>query len=409
MTQQNTHPVSSSPSPSEHGGFGVNDTASGVGSDAGTASIRAASSSATQAPRPVSSAATAAGTAGVAFLYDGNGSQWHGMGALLLNDPVFHAAVAEVDALFAPLGHFSLQQELAGHNDADRNQHVEFAQPALFALQVGLTRVLAAHGLQPAAVAGHSIGEVAAAWACGALSLPDAVRVIYHRSMAQAASLGRGQMSAAALGEAEALTLLAQLELTGRVVLAGINSHKGVTLAGSPAHLDQVEAALARQRIAHKRLPLDYAFHSPAVDPERDQVLAALADIQPRETTPCLTTGPAVPRNVAPEDGPGTGSDAGHNVGTSSEPAAITFHSSVTGAILAGSHLDAQYWWDNIRQPVRFAQAMDSLIAAGFTAFVDIGGHPILRGYANECLKHAGVEGHVMATLHRNDGALTLP
>lgn len=380
----------------------MNDTASGVGAGAGTASIRAASSSAAQAPRPISSAATAAVKAGgVAFLYDGNGSQWHGMGALLLNDPVFHAAVAEVDTLFAPLGHFSLQQELAGHNDADRNQHVEFAQPALFALQVGLTRVLAAHGLQPAAVAGHSIGEVAAAWACGALSLPDAVRVIYHRSMAQAASLGRGQMSAAAIAEAEALTLLAQLELTGRVVLAGINSHKGVTLAGSPAHLDQVEAALARQRIAHKRLPLDYAFHSPAVDPERDQVLAALADIQPRDGTPFPLTVAAASSSATPS-APGPGA-------TPPATAAVTFYSSVTGAILPGSRLDAQYWWDNIRQPVRFAQAMDSLIAAGFTTFVDIGGHPILRGYANECLKHAGIEGHVMATLHRNAPELAIP
>lgn len=350
----------------------------------------------------------------MAFLYDGNGSQWHGMGALLLNDPVFHAAVAEVDALFAPLGHFSLRQELAGRNDADRNQHVEFAQPALFALQVGLTRVLAAHGLQPAAVTGHSIGEVAAAWACGALSLPDAVRVIYHRSMAQAASLGRGQMSAAAIAEAEALTLLAQLELTGRVVLAGINSHKGVTLAGSPAHLDQVETALARQRIAHKRLPLDYAFHSPAVDPERDQVLAALADIQPRDGAlpPSDTFMPGSPmqRPQTDDTKPDGTMQAASGMGTSpANSQRIAFHSSVTGAVLPGSQLDARYWWDNIRQPVRFAQAMDSLIAAGFTTFVDIGGHPILRGYANDCLKHAGVEGHVMATLHRNDGHLALP
>ena len=104
---------------------------------------------------------------------------------LLKESPVFSAAIREVDVLFAQYSDFSLEAELAGGNGDHRYELTEIAQPALFAVQVGLTRMLAERGVTPVAVAGHSVGEVAAAWACGALSLADAVAVIYHRSHAQ--------------------------------------------------------------------------------------------------------------------------------------------------------------------------------------------------------------------------------
>ncbi|MGE8635007.1 MAG: acyltransferase domain-containing protein, partial [Achromobacter piechaudii] len=118
---------------------------------------------------------------GPVMVYSGNGSQWAGMGRRLLGDPVFASAIDEVDAHFSQYADFSLRKELAGENGDERYSLTEIAQPALFALQVGITRMLSQRGVVPTAVIGHSVGEVAAAWACGALSLPDAVCVIYHR------------------------------------------------------------------------------------------------------------------------------------------------------------------------------------------------------------------------------------
>ncbi|WZB74647.1 acyltransferase domain-containing protein [Achromobacter insuavis] len=114
------------------------------------------------------------------------------MGNRLMADPVFAAAVDEIDALFAEYSDFSPAAELAARH-ADRYDYTEVAQPTLFALQVGLTRVLAQRGVTPVAAMGHSVGEVAAVWASGALSLPDAVKVIYHRSRLQGLTKARAE------------------------------------------------------------------------------------------------------------------------------------------------------------------------------------------------------------------------
>ena len=304
---------------------------------------------------------------GTAFVYSGNGSQWAGMGKrLLIEDATFRANVREVDALFQQHADYSLEAELAGDNGADRYALTEVAQPALFAIQVGLTRMLAQRGIVPTAVVGHSVGEVAAAWACGALSLADAVAVIYHRSHAQALTQGNGQMTAVALGQGESLTLLDELNLTAALTLAGINSPQGVTLAGAASALTQIEAVLAVRGVPYKRLDLDYAFHSPAMDSIETRIKKTLAHIQPRTST-------------------------------------LPFYSTVSGAMLAGERLDARYWWLNIRQPVLFESAVQALLADGTHLFVEVGPHPVMRSYVIECLKHADLSGQLIPTLNRKD------
>jgi phthiocerol/phenolphthiocerol synthesis type-I polyketide synthase C len=304
-----------------------------------------------------------------AFIYAGNGCQWDTMGAdLLEGSAVFAAAVDEVDALFQRHGDFSLRAELEGRNGvldsgASRLTLTEIAQPALFAVQVGLTRLLRRHGIEPAAVAGHSVGEVAAAWACGALSLADAVRVIYCRSHYQGKTRGRGEMTAVALGEDDTRALLDSGDYPG-IHLAGINSSKGVTLAGDPEALGRLEARLAEQGTFAKRLPLDYAFHSPAMDTIREGVIVALADIAP-------------------------------------QPATIPYVSTVTGGALAAGELGAEYWWHNIRQPVLFDAASKALIDQGSTVFIEIGAHPILRRYLSDALRDRERAGKVIGTLER--------
>jgi phthiocerol/phenolphthiocerol synthesis type-I polyketide synthase C len=299
---------------------------------------------------------------GPAFIYSGNGAQWDGMGRALLSEPHFTDSLREIDAHFAPLAGYSLEAELAGRNGAPRYALTEVAQPALFAIQVGITRLLQHRGFSPIVVAGHSVGEVAAAWAAGALTLRDAIELIHRRSALQASTRGAGQMCAVALDAASTEALLHAQQLQDDIVIAGINSPQAVTLAGPATALDAFEARLRADGIQHKRLALDYAFHSPAMDATREPILHALHKLPLHDT-------------------------------------AIPFISAVSGGPLPGHALDAHYWWQNIRQPVRFSAAIQQLIADGINIFVEIGPHPILRSYIKDCCgPHPAT---ILATLSR--------
>ncbi|SIT31348.1 type I polyketide synthase [Achromobacter sp. MFA1 R4] len=301
---------------------------------------------------------------GPVFVYSGNGSQWANMGRRLLADPVFATAIDDVDAQFAQYADFSLRAELAGENGDHRYQRTEFAQPALFALQVGITRMLAQRGVVPVAVIGHSVGEVAAAWACGALTLPDAVRVIFQRSRLQGQTKGLGRMTAVGISGEQALALIAEHGLAQHVCVAGFNSSRGATVAGAPDALAVLEAALAEQSVFYRRLDLDYAFHSPAMDAIEAGIRESLADIRPRTSD-------------------------------------VPFYSTVTGTPLDGAALDAAYWWRNVREAVRFEQSANQLAADGNNIYVEIGPHPVLRSYLNDTLKTADMPGSVLSTATR--------
>ncbi|WP_025733147.1 type I polyketide synthase [Carnimonas nigrificans] len=300
---------------------------------------------------------------GPVFVYSGNGCQWFGMGqALLKHSPLFAQTIDQVDALYQPLAGTSLRAELEGQH-GDRLDATEFAQPTLFAIQVGLTQLLREHGIEPAAVVGHSVGEVAAAWACGALSLAQAVSVIHWRSHYQGKTRGAGAMLAAALEREELDGWLADPRFSD-IVIAGTNSAKGFTLAGDTRQIAQLQQALTDQRIFARTLPLDYAFHSPAMDSVKQALLDSLSDIR-GGTTRC------------------------------------PMYSTVTGKVIEGSALDADYWWHNIRQPVAFHAALNGLIGAGFRLFTEVGTHPILQRYIKDSLAELGQSGAILTTLKR--------
>ena len=302
------------------------------------------------------------------FVFTGNGSQWQGMGQhLLAKDLAFRAAVQKVDRLFKKYTDYSVAEELAGKSEKSSYELTEIAQPALFAMQVGLTQMLRQRGIVPAAVIGHSVGEVTAAWASGALSLAQAVKVLYHRSKFQGTTKGKGQMTAVRLGEEEVRQLLGNLGLDFSLTVAGINSQRAVTVTGDPSQLALFEAALSDRKVFYKRLDLDYAFHSPAMDPIEADFQVALSDLQPKNSR-------------------------------------IAFYSTVTGGLLAGIELGGNYWWRNIRQPVLFERAINSIQSSGFNVFVEVGPHPISQSYINDCLKDKGTEGRVISTLVRGDG-----
>ncbi|AQQ27413.1 type I polyketide synthase [Burkholderia cenocepacia] len=312
-----------------------------------------------------------------ALVFSGNGCQWVGMGnELYAENAVFRAALDEVDALWCADGSPSLVDVMRGGPGAEWLAGAgaewlaatENAQPLLFAIQVGMIRVIDARGMRYDAAIGHSVGEIAAAWVTGALSLADAVRVIKIRSRAQAMTRGSGRMAAVGVGEAAARELIARHGLARRVEVAGINSPDAVTLAGELQGLQALEAALRGSGKFFQMLDLDYAFHSSHMDRIEPVVLAELASLRPQ---------------------PGNG----------------RFVSTVTGGALAGNALDARYWWRNIREPVRFGDGIAYLIEQGVRLFIEVSPHSILRTYVKQALTGAGVTGAVLPTLKRDHGS----
>ncbi len=285
----------------------------------------------------------------LALVFSGNGSQWQGMGCELLEtEPLFLETVKKINRLLNQYDDISLIDEFKASEENSRLDKTEIAQPLLFALQVGMLRVLESKGLKVDAVIGHSVGEVAAAHAAGILSLDDAVRVIYHRSHAQAKTRGSGRMAAVAVGLDEITTVLKKLELGDLVTIAGINSPKAVTLSGSLFALQSLKEHFKERGVFYKLLDLDYAFHSLAMDSVETQIIKSLDGL--------------------PVD-KGTG----------------VFYSTVTGKKLSGDQLGANYWWDNIRQPVEFLSAMNQMLNDGYQVFLEVGPHPVLRSYINDC------------------------
>ncbi|WP_025600692.1 type I polyketide synthase [Burkholderia sp. WSM2230] len=325
------------------------------------------------APAALVHAQVVAADAPVALVFSGNGSQWAGMGKqLLAEDAVFRAGVEEVDALWCADGSPSLHAMLAASAEAETLAATEHAQPLLFAIQVGIVRAIEASGVAYDACVGHSVGEVAAAWASGALTLADAVQVVKIRSRAQALTRGTGRMAAAGIGEAEARELVLQQGLIGDIEVAGINSAQSVTLAGSLAGLEVLGTALKANGRFFQLLDLDYAFHSRHMNGIEAPVREGLANIAPRTAT--------------------------HR-----------YVSTVTGGPLDGSALDAQYWWRNIREPVRFGDAIAHLVGEGVRLFVEVGPHSILRTYVKQTLAALKETGAPLPTLKRqHDSAATL-
>ncbi|MFF7731145.1 SDR family NAD(P)-dependent oxidoreductase [Streptomyces sp. NPDC008001] len=289
--------------------------------------------------------------AGVALAFSGNGAQWAGMGRdLLEEEPAFRSGVADADEALRPLLGWSVLEELTAAAGDRRPDTTDAAQPLLFAMQVGLVAVLRAHGVRPAGTVGHSAGEMAAAWAAGALGLDAAAQVVVARSRAQAATAGEWAMAAVGADAEQVERWLAPYG--DRLEIAGVNSARDVTVSGDRAAVADLGDRLRREDVFFRDLGLDYAFHSRAMDPLRTDLLAALAGLKPRR-------------------------------------ARLRYASATTGTLLTGSELDAGYWWRNLRQPVLFGAAAAQLREAGCPVFVEVGPHPVLSGY----LRRAGGQG----------------
>ena len=303
------------------------------------------------------------------FIYPGHGGQWAGMGReLLTSSEVFARAVTECDAALEPWTGWSVSAVLRQDPGAPAMETVDVAQPALFAIMVSLTELWKSLGVVPAGVVGHSQGEVTAAYVAGALSLEDAARIVAIRSKLLATLTNGAMMSVVGLTAAELEERVGRFG--GRVSVAVVNSPESVTVSGRPDALaelaEEVEELGARARYVRGATG---AGHSADVDRFRDEVLATFADTMPKA-------------------------------------AEIPFFSAVVGDELDTTALDAEYWFRNMRNTVRFDSAMRSAFRAGFRAFVEPGPHPVLLPAVEQIAADVSVNVLTGGTLQHERGGL---
>lgn len=319
------------------------------------------------APAIVTGARVAAGRK-TAFVFSGNGSQWVGMGQeLLKTDAAFLTAFDKVAQLFAAEGGPDIAALIAKPADEADLARAATVQPLIFALQVSLVEALEARGVMPDAVLGHSIGEVAAAWAAGALTLTDAVHLIRTRSNALETLHGQGGMAAVLSGVDDLTAALAAFEAqdednTGAISIAADNNPRSSTISGAVPALEAFVAFAKTRRLAVKMLDIAYPYHSEAIEPLKVRMIDELAGLAPRASR-------------------------------------IPFISAARGEALPGEALDAGYWWANTRGRVRFREGVAALASDGCACFVEIGPRPVLKNYVMESASAAGVTAQFTATM----------
>ncbi|WP_461002331.1 type I polyketide synthase, partial [Streptomonospora sediminis] len=316
----------------------------------------------------VAGPAAAGSAAAPVFVFPGQGSQWAGMAAdLLATDRVFADRIAECDAALQTVADLSIARVL---RDRDPLERVDVLQPALWAVMVSLAEVWRSRGVEPAAVVGHSQGEIAAACVAGALSLTDAARIVITRARAIDRHLsGRGGMVSAALtAEAAAHRIAPWGE---QLSVASVNGPASTVVAGDTAALGEFLAGCETDGIQTRRIAVDYASHSAQVDGISGELSGAMAGISPAEGT-------------------------------------IPFHSTVTGERFATTGLDAAYWYTNLRSTVRFEPAVRRLLDAGYRTFIEVSPHPVLVPALTDTIGDSGAhaagtaDAAALATLRRD-------
>ncbi len=302
----------------------------------------------------------------VCFAFAGNGAQYAGMGrAAYLRNAAFRQRIDEIDAAFHALAGGSIKHDLFDPHLDQRIGRASVAQYLMFAVQSALTAALAAEGLRPDMVLGHSIGEVAAAEAAGAINLAQAVRIIHARATTQEATHGMGLMAVFAANRERMEEFLAGFERDD-IEIAAENGPSSITLSGTADAVRLATRTARKQRIASRTLDLEYPFHSKLLDITHDSFLAAVGTVQPGV-------------------------------------ARATMISTVTGGALEGEKLDTAYWWRNVRQPVQFKQAVDAASELGAGLFIEIGPRPILLSPITETLKERGASAGVISSLLESD------
>ncbi len=303
------------------------------------------------------------------FVFSGQGGQWARMGVQLIErEEVFRQSMEEIESLFQDLAGWSLLAELRKEEGESNVNSTVVVQPAVMAVQIAMVKLYAHYGIQPTAVVGHSIGEVAAAYAAGALTLDQAVEVIYHRSQAQNRAAGNGGMLAVGLSPDEACKLI---EGHDGVSIGAVNGPQMLTLSGDLAPLGQIAEMLEARGVFNRPVKVEVAYHSHHMEPIEGIMLESLAHVQGVEATRSL-------------------------------------YSTVTGGRVDGLHLNGDYWFQNVRQPVRFTDALSAMLKDGFDTFVEIGPHPVLVRGAEALIQQRNVDAVAAPSMTRRVPEVTV-
>jgi acyl transferase domain-containing protein/acyl-CoA synthetase (AMP-forming)/AMP-acid ligase II/acyl carrier protein len=275
------------------------------------------------------------------FVFSGQGGSWTGMGAALFaQDRVFRTVIEACDDVIRELAGWSLIDTL--HDpDPEPLAHTDIAQPAQVAVQLALTDLVVGWGIRPAAVTGHSLGEIAAGYAAGALDLRQAVELAVHRGRVLARAQDSGGMTAVRMPAPELAGLLD--DLPDGVAVAAWNAPGQAVLSGPVDGLESVEARLARREARYTRLPVNYPGHAPSLAPLAAHMAKAAVAI------------------------------------TAAEPA-VPWWSTVLGSAVTGTPPGPDHWAALVHEPVRFAEVLTQLIERGARTFVEIGPRPLLTG-----------------------------
>ncbi|KAI0599931.1 hypothetical protein F4775DRAFT_591035 [Biscogniauxia sp. FL1348] len=329
-------------------------------------------------------ATKAASSVNIAFVFTGQGGQWHGMGReLIASSAVFRRSIALSDKILRDLGcTWSLMKELSRSEEESRLGQCKISQPSTTAIQIALVDLLRKFGIAPKGVVGHSSGEIAASYAAGAVSHDLAINIAYHRglfsALAKEVNACRGAMIAVGASEKAVLPLVDQVT-RGRIKVACVNSPESTTVSGDEAGIDELQRILERKGLFNKKLVVDAAYHSHHMQEVADSYLESLKNIASNDC-----------RDVA-------------------------FYSSVTGKH-KDTGFDGSYWTDNLVSKVKFCDALEKLAlhmseqAVGKKpahVFVEIGPHSVLSGPIKQTLgKINGYQHRYVSALVRNQDAV---
>ncbi|NKI45486.1 type I polyketide synthase [Streptomyces physcomitrii] len=324
-------------------------------SGSGAAVVRATAENPGEAAEPV-------------FVFPGQGAQWVGMAVELLDSsPVFAERFGECAAALDEFVEWSLFDVVRGAEGAPGFDRVDVVQPALWAVMVSLAALWESYGVRPAAVVGHSQGEIAAACVAGALSLTDGARVVALRSRALTSLAGRGGMVSVAVDRAKAEELAGRWP--GRVSVAALNGPSSTVVSGDADALDELMDMAESLDVRARRIEVDYASHSAHVDAIEEELARLLAPVVARE--------PEVP-----------------------------FLSTVTGEWVNSGETEGSYWFRNLRSRVQLEPVVRALVEEGHGVFVEVSPHPVLAVPVGETIEAVGVEGAVVGSLRRDQGGL---
>nr|UUG66784.1 Ktm20 [Streptomyces sp.] len=300
------------------------------------------------------------------FVFPGHGTQWAGMAAGLLDsEPVFAESVAACDAAFAEFQDWSVEAVLRQEPGAPTLDRIDAVQPVLFTMMVSLAALWRSYGVEPAAVIGHSQGEVAAACVAGVLGLRDAARITAARNTALCSLAGKGAMASVLAGQDEVLSRIARWE--GRLSVAAANGPAACVVSGDPDAVDAFVASCEEDRLRARRIRgADAAGHSAQVEALRERLLDQLA-VEPG-------------------------------------PSELPLYSTVTGGRIDPADMDGEYWYRNARRTVQFNDAARAMLADGHRVFLEVSPHPVLTVPLQGIADDAGVPVAPVPTLHRDEG-----